>query len=696
MVSTPFRSDSWGLEAGPSVPNDPSACRSLTRQCRSGTVHLGFKVTLESKVVADLIDILLLQPTYNHDRALRAYKGRTDKLSTCFVTCADVSTSLYEPHVEGSCYFRGRYLHGERRLFANTRGFLPPFVILGTQKILAGWTHHRCCHTVGNLAGRPYQTSLHLPEVNMAPQHTGRNRGPTKGGPSGVRRSYASQLKETESLFNSYEHLQGLPRSDTALDMLRRVASLVKPIMRKRSWKVQILAEFLPPEQNLLGLNINRGYKICIRLRYHNNPDLFLPVEQVVDTMLHELSHNVWGEHDSNFHRLWDELRDEHETLLRKGYTGEGFLSEGQKLGGGRFGAPPPHEMRRLARASAKKRHAQGTLSRGSGQRLGGAPLHLYNNNVRSVIVDQVAQRNTISKGCASGRGDAGKLADQSGRTVFKTKAEEDDANDRAIAQALYELMEQEEERKLKGTFSAAPSDGGLAWTPEGGLYDPAKESRPSPVGKQESHPSEDEQLKWALKESAANTPPSKTPLTSVLSPVSPLLAQSVDLTSSSPPAQTRPHPQSSASRQEYNMVNSKPDLRPAHEESISKRPRILNQAPSSTDPTLGANQSSTNSTPTPLIDLSDPFDPNEWACEICTCINPIQFLACDACGTERPVSSKKPVQRPKTATSNLPKRSLPAPQQKESLGWNCGSCGSFMEHRWWTCSACGTMKEAS
>ena len=182
--------------------------------------------------------------------------------------------------------------------------------------------------------------------------YRGKNRPAPNGGPQGVQRSYASQLKEHEPTFNTYEHLQGLPRGDAALNMLRIVASMVKPVMRKRGWKVQVLAEFLPAEQNLLGLNNNRGYKICVRLRYHNNPDLYLPIEQVIDTMLHELSHNVWGEHDANFHRLWDELRDELETLIRKGYTGEGFLSEGKRLGGGP--APPQHEMRRLARASAE------------------------------------------------------------------------------------------------------------------------------------------------------------------------------------------------------------------------------------------------------------------------------------------------------------------------------------------------------
>ncbi|KAK0863357.1 hypothetical protein LTR87_016215 [Friedmanniomyces endolithicus] len=131
-----------------------------------------------------------------------------------------------------------------------------------------------------------------VPSFTDRDRDPNRNRKTAQGGPSGVQRSYASELRESESLFNSYEHLQGLQRGDAALKMLRQIASLVKPIMRKRGWTVQILAEFLPPEQNLLGLNVNKGYKICLRLRYHNNPDLFLPTEQVVDTMLHELSHN--------------------------------------------------------------------------------------------------------------------------------------------------------------------------------------------------------------------------------------------------------------------------------------------------------------------------------------------------------------------------------------------------------------------
>ena len=111
-----------------------------------------------------------------------------------------------------------------------------------------------------------------------------------------------------------------------------KAASMVKPMMRKRGWKVKTLAEFLPDEPQLLGLNINRTERILIRLRYHHDSRQFLSMEQITDTLLHELSHIVFGPHDAAFNNLWNELRDEHQSLLFKGYTGEGFLSQGQKL----------------------------------------------------------------------------------------------------------------------------------------------------------------------------------------------------------------------------------------------------------------------------------------------------------------------------------------------------------------------------
>lgn len=95
-------------------------------------------------------------------------------------------------------------------------------------------------------------------------------------------------MRELDPLVFEYQHEKHRPREAEALLTLRRVASLVKPIMRRRDWKVGTLCEFYPRERNLLGLNINAGGKICLRLRYPNDERQFIPIEQVVDTMLHE------------------------------------------------------------------------------------------------------------------------------------------------------------------------------------------------------------------------------------------------------------------------------------------------------------------------------------------------------------------------------------------------------------------------
>ena len=67
-----------------------------------------------------------------------------------------------------------------------------------------------------------------------------------------------------------------------------------------------------PKSQQLLGLNVNRGTRILIRLRYRTSEnECFLPYHQVLDTMLHEVAHNVFSDHSANFYDLWNELRVE-------------------------------------------------------------------------------------------------------------------------------------------------------------------------------------------------------------------------------------------------------------------------------------------------------------------------------------------------------------------------------------------------
>ena len=64
-----------------------------------------------------------------------------------------------------------------------------------------------------------------------------------------------------------------------------------------------------PKNARLLGLNVNRGAEVKLRLRRDGRDHDFIPYEEVLDTMLHELAHIVRGPHDAQFYKLWDELR---------------------------------------------------------------------------------------------------------------------------------------------------------------------------------------------------------------------------------------------------------------------------------------------------------------------------------------------------------------------------------------------------
>lgn len=46
----------------------------------------------------------------------------------------------------------------------------------------------------------------------------------------------------TDSWIDNYQNLQGRPHADKALLMLKKVASLVKPIMRNHNWKLPLLS----------------------------------------------------------------------------------------------------------------------------------------------------------------------------------------------------------------------------------------------------------------------------------------------------------------------------------------------------------------------------------------------------------------------------------------------------------------------
>lgn len=439
--------------------------------------------------------------------------------------------------------------------------------------------------------------------------------------------------------------------------MLRKAASMVKPMMRKRGWKVGTLAEFLPDEPQLLGLNINRTERILIRLRYHHDSRQFLGFEQILDTLLHELSHIVFGPHHADFNNLWNELRDEHQSLLIKGYTGEGFLTQGHKLGGRRV---PPEEMRRQARNAAEKRKSA-AITNIRGNRLGGAAPPGQGGDMRKVIADAASRRNSITQGCASGRLDTGRWINQQEQDSFRTTAEQDDANDPVIARALQDLMYEEEMQRL----GAPTGGGGLTWDAQNGLQ-------------------------------LDNSPPSRSlSSASVGSHASP----------SRPVSQSYPTQRFPASRNSRPVSRVVLDYNPHSSLSHTKATRTPSRLISTEEETLRTKQPppvlSSNSLRAKPVLLST----DSWACPRCTLHNPLDYLLCGACGLEQPPQPIPQHKRfgPTHIALNLPK---PPPQSnlrgqdatpfelaQGRVGWNCLECGKFMESHWWTCSLCGTMK---
>lgn len=423
-------------------------------------------------------------------------------------------------------------------------------------------------------------------------------------------------MLEYDALVSEYSHLKNFSRGDEALQKLKKIASLVKPIMRARNWRVGVLAEFYPDEQNLLGINMNKGQKICLRLRYPGDKNQFLPMEQVVDTMLHELAHIVVSPHNEQFHALWDQERKEYAALIAKGYTGEGFLSEGHRLGGGRI---PMSEARRVARAAAEKRR---NLSAGSGQRLGGRPV-LAGTDIRQVITDAIERRRTVLKGCGAENTGEKEIIDLTNEAIhngFKTKAEEDKANERAIAQAMWELVQDDQKKEYGDDY--------IASTPE------------NPAGNGDGK----------------------------IGPSKPIKKEPPPLPLHSKPAP----PETGSSRQPPKHVSR------LITESTAKKPKPIPQS-------VATIPKSVPDPPSPEPYMSG------WTCEVCTLHNPLNFLSCDACTTERPSEVTK-----KIAEEGRKKITTSQPTGVKSGTWTCKRCTTAMENKWWTCSTCGTMKASS
>ena len=210
--------------------------------------------------------------------------------------------------------------------------------------------------------------------------------------------------------FGRVETLTGEPDAVEARELLEDAARQALPLMRRRGWRVGTLREFLPQSGQLLGLNVNRGREVRIRLRRRRGtakrprsvtpplqearrrvrtladvpgtPDSpFFSRQEVLGTLLHELAHIEIGPHNDAFYRLLDELFSEVQrrsspapippgaSAARRAMPSDG----GRHLGSrqpGRAGKRP-HASLRADAAERRLQAARAGITHSGGVRLG-------------------------------------------------------------------------------------------------------------------------------------------------------------------------------------------------------------------------------------------------------------------------------------------------------------------------------------
>lgn len=177
------------------------------------------------------------------------------------------------------------------------------------------------------------------------------------------------------------------PASDKALELLHEVATLVSPIMHHYNFKVNLLCEMYPRNQGLLGLNVNRGQKICLRLRSPTDSKWFLERDEIVGTMLHELTHNWHGPHDAKFYKVLDELKDKYyefqvtQSMKNSSYPNN-FSASGAKV----------------LKPMSTKKYTTKVSKLGTGKKLGGSAERLP---LRSLMLLAAERRLKDSKTCS-------------------------------------------------------------------------------------------------------------------------------------------------------------------------------------------------------------------------------------------------------------------------------------------------------
>ena len=246
-------------------------------------------------------------------------------------------------------------------------------------------------------------------------------------------------------------------------------------------------------------------------------------------------------------------------------------------------------------------------------------------------MIAHAAERRTESTdGCASGTQTGNILAEEASRNGFRTKAEEDDANQRAIQQAYIELME-EEEKEMYGSSYIPPSQQnptGYRGNSSTTAISRNSTTRPPPSFPQPNTPATGvhvfDNIPDENQNDAAYNNPWSCPICTLDNPPNFLCCGACGT--------ERPTPTTTTTN-ENQSINAGNDLARERQRKYEQEQRIRKRARPS------GNNTQTTSTRTRAL----------------------QSLAV-----------------------------LDREVQKRPIGWVCHRCGAFMEIEFWTCSSCG------
>ena len=151
--------------------------------------------------------------------------------------------------------------------------------------------------------------------------------------PIGIQRINAQRPQPSSQII----FIKPLPGPDQkyAQDFLERIAAICHPIMKANHLSIMTLEEH-EPNPEFIGRNFNAGeiIQLVLKAPYTGH---WLSFKSVQIVMMHELAHCLQMNHAGAFWKVNNQFKGELKELWRKGYAGDGLWGRGQTLLSGEY-----------------------------------------------------------------------------------------------------------------------------------------------------------------------------------------------------------------------------------------------------------------------------------------------------------------------------------------------------------------------